>query len=791
MADIAWFADIGAGDVATVGGKNASLGEMYSNLTSEGIAVPNGFATTASAYRAFIDENDLAEALTGLVAEIDADSTVLIENARRMRDLIMHGTFSSSFEQEVLAAYHELSGHGEPVPVAVRSSATAEDLPNASFAGQQESYLMVIGDSELLSSIQKAFSSLFTARAISYRTDMGFDHMAVALSVGVQHMVRADSGVSGVMFTLDPDTGFRDVIVIDSIWGLGENIVQGRSTPDEFHVHKPAMRNGFDSITRTIIGEKELTMRYSEEGHRIVNEPTRAELRRTKTLNSSEVMLLARWGDAIERHYTKRNRFETPMDIEWAKDGVTGELFVVQARPETIHSRATTARIRQFSITERGSVLSSGIAIGAGVASGIARVVDNPADLEQVTAGDVLVTSTTDPDWEPIMKRAAAIVTEHGGRTAHAAIVARELGIPAVVGAVAARRTIAGGRVVTVSCAEGAVGYVYEGSVPFEVEDIDLDALPSTETKVMINLADPDQAYTLAALPVDGVGLARMEFILANAVRVHPMALLNYDSLTREVRRHIDELTHAFQSREQFFVHTLSEGVATIAAAFFPRPVILRFSDFKTNEYRNLIGGADFEPHEENPMIGWRGASRYIDPAYQPAFEMEAEAVLRVRNVLGLKNLHVMVPFCRSPQEGRAVIDVLDKNGLRRGDDGLQILVMAEIPSNILNAAAFAEIFDGFSIGSNDLTQLTLGVDRDSERVATAFNEMDPAVLVACQMLLEAAHDAGVPVGVCGQAPSDYPEFAEFLVEHDVSSISLSPDALLKTVVRIAALEAS
>ncbi len=789
MSIIRWFGEIGAGDVAIVGGKNASLGEMYSNLTSEGVAVPNGFATTAAAYRQFIEDNDLTPPLSSLLQQIDDDPDRLVDNARQIRDVIMNASFSPDFKDNVTAAYRELSGSAEPVPVAVRSSATAEDLPTASFAGQQESYLMVVGEWALLSSIQKAFSSLFTARAINYRIDMGFDHMAVALSVGVQHMVRSDSGVSGVMFTLDPDTGFRDVIVIDSIWGLGENIVQGRSTPDEFHVHKPTMRDGFTSITRAIVGEKELTMRYSDEGRRIVNEPTRAEMRRSLTLNSDEVMQLARWGDLIERHYSDRNGTETPMDIEWAKDGVTGELFVVQARPETIHSQTTGAVVRQYAVSGRGPILSSGIAIGSAVASGVARVVDDPTQLEQVRQGDVLVTSTTDPDWEPIMKRAAAIVTEHGGRTAHAAIVARELGIPAVVGAAAARRSIPDGRPVTVSCAEGAVGYVYEGEIAFQVRDINLDTLPSTRTKIMINLGDPDQAYTLAALPVAGVGLARMEFILAGAVQVHPMALLSYEALPSDVRRHIDEITYGFESRGQFFVHKLSEGVATIAAGFYPRPVIVRFSDFKTNEYRNLIGGTQFEPHEENPMIGWRGASRYIDPAYQPAFEMEAQAVKRVRNVLGLKNLHIMVPFCRSVHEGRAVLDILDKHDLRRGDDGLEILVMAELPSNIFNAGAFAELFDGFSIGTNDLTQLVLGVDRDSERVARAFDEMDPAVLRACEMLLDVANEAGKPVGVCGQAPSDYPEFAEFLVEHGVSSISLSPDALVETVIRVAAIE--
>ncbi len=788
MKYIRWFEEIGSADVGSVGGKNASLGEMYSHLTQEGVAVPNGFATTADAYRMFLDENGLHQPIAALLAGLSEDNLAPV--ATQVRDLILAGRFSADFEQQVVDAYRRLGGDRHPVPVAVRSSATAEDLPTASFAGQQESFLMVVGDAPLLHSVKKAFASLFTARAISYRQDMGFDHMAVALSAGVQHMVRSDSGVSGVMFTLDPDSGFRDVIVINSIWGLGENIVQGRSTPDEFHIHKPTMRKGHASIIRSSIGAKELTMRYSEEGHRIVNEPTRSELRAVRTLKAAEIMQLAQWGEVIERHYTERTGVDMPMDIEWAKDGITGQLFVVQARPETVHSQAAKGLIRQYQITGTGPVLTTGIAIGSAAATGIARVVDDPGDIDRVATGDVLVTSTTDPDWEPIMKKAAAIVTEHGGRTAHAAIVARELGIPAIVGASGARRGVPGGEAITVSCAEGAVGKVYEGAVPFTVEEIDLDALPTTRTQIMVNLGDPDQAYTLGMLPVAGVGLARMEFILANAVQVHPMALLEYATLTREEQRAIDDITHGFESRGQFFVHALSEGIATIAAGFYPRPVILRFSDFKTNEYRNLVGGSSFEPYEENPMIGWRGASRYVDPSYQPAFEMEAEAVLRVRQVLGLKNLHVMVPFCRSPEEGQAVLDLLGKHDLRRGEDGLQILVMAELPSNVLNAAAFAELFDGFSIGSNDLTQLTLGVDRDSERVAHAFNELDPAVMRACAMLLEAAHAAGKPVGICGQAPSDYPEFAEFLVERGISSLSLNHDALLTTVARVAELEA-
>jgi len=671
----------------------------------------------------------------------------------------------------------------------VRSSATAEDLPNASFAGQQESFLYVHGATPLLEAVKRCFASLFTARAISYRRDMGISDAGVALSVGVQRMVRADTASSGVIFTLDPDTGFRDAVLVTAAWGLGENVVQGRVEPDEYYVHKPTLGKGFAGVLRRKCGAKEAKLVYQSDRHRLANLDTNAAERRRLCLSDDEVLTLARWAVTIEEHYSKVRGTPTPMDLEWAKDGVSGELFIVQARPETVYSQRGPAELELYHLREAGEVLGEGIAIGSAIGAGVSRVIASPEKIAEFQPGEVLVTDSTDPDWEPVMKIASAIVTERGGRTSHAAIVAREMGIPAVVGMNGAMTAIPGGADVTVSCAEGPVGHVYRGALPFDVERIDPHSLPATKTKVMLNLAQPDQAFALSHLPVDGVGLARMEFIFAGWVGVHPLALTRYDSLPYEVKRQVIAKTGGAADRIEYFIDRLSQGIATLAAAFYPKPVILRFSDFKTNEYAHLVGGEAFEPREENPMIGWRGASRYYHPEFREGFMLEVEAVKRVREVLGLTNLKVMIPFCRTPDEGQKVLDTMAAGGLVRGVDGLEVYVMAEIPANVFLADRFAELFDGFSIGSNDLTQLCLGVDRDSERIAPLFDERNEAVKRACVMLIEKAHAAGRPVGICGQAPSDYPDFAAFLVQHGIDSLSLAPDAVVATRRHIASLE--
>jgi pyruvate,water dikinase len=631
-------------------------------------------------------------------------------------------------------------------------------------------------------------ASLFTARAISYRAHMGFDHLKVALSVGVQRMVRADTGASGVIFTLDPDTGHRGFVYVTAIFGLGENIVQGRVVPDGYYVHKETLRQGFKALVYRRLGAKELTLTYDPREGRLKNRPTPPYLRNQFALKDEEALLLADWSLKIEDHYSQKRGAPTPMDIEWAKDGPTGELFVLQARPETVHSQKSPV-LRVYRLLDRGEVLAEGLAVGEAIAQGRARILRNPKEMDRFQEGEVLVTETTNPDWEPIMKKAAAIVTERGGRTSHAAIVARELGVPAIVGAAGATRGIPEGEEVTVSCAEGEVGRVYRGRLPYEVEEIHPESLPRTRTKILVNVGTPEEALKVSLLPTEGVGLLRMEFVFASHVRVHPLALTRYEALPKEVRRQVDEATEGYGDKRAYFVERLSEGIALIAAAFYPRPVLLRFSDFKTNEYARLIGGHLFEPKEENPMLGWRGASRYYHPDYKEGFLLEVAAVRRVREVLGLKNLMVMVPFCRTPEEGEKVLKVMEEGGLRRGEDGLEVYVMAEIPSNVLEAEAFAELFDGFSIGSNDLTQLALGLDRDSERVAHLFDERRETVKALCAMLIEKAHAKGRPVGICGQAPSDYPEFAAFLVERGIDSISLNPDALLRTVKKVAEME--
>ncbi|VCU52397.1 Phosphoenolpyruvate synthase [Thermus thermophilus] len=791
MRWVRFFHEVGLEDVPLVGGKNASLGEMIRELSPLGVRVPEGFATTSEAYWHFLEHNGLKEAIARELGELDPEDPKALQRvSRRLRNLILKGEYPKDLREEILKAYRKLSEEAgeEEIPVAVRSSATAEDLPTASFAGQQESFLYVQGEEDLLLHVKRAMASLFTARAISYRAHMGFDHLKVALSVGVQRMVRADDAASGVIFTLDPDTGHRGFVYLTAIYGLGENIVQGRVIPDGYYVHKETFREGFRAVVYRRLGAKELTLAFDPREGRLKNRPTPLYLRNRFALRDEEVLLLADWALKIEDHYSKKRGSPTPMDIEWAKDGPTGELFVLQARPETVHSQKSPV-LRVFRLLKRGEVLAEGLAVGEAIATGKARILKDPKEMDRFQEGEVLVTETTNPDWEPIMKKAAAIVTERGGRTSHAAIVARELGVPAVVGAVGATRSVPEGEEVTVSCAEGERGVVYRGRLPFEVEEIRPETLPRTRTRILVNVGTPEEALRTSLLPTDGVGLLRMEFVFASHVRVHPLALTRFETLPKEVRRQVEEVTEAYPDKRAYFVERLSEGIGLIAAAFYPRPVLLRFSDFKTNEYARLLGGHLFEPKEENPMLGWRGASRYYHPDYKEGFLLEVAAVRRVREEMGLKNLMVMVPFCRTPEEGEKVLEVMAEGGLRRGEGGLEVHVMAEIPSNVLEAEAFAELFDGFSIGSNDLTQLALGLDRDSERVAHLFDERRETVKRLAAMLIEKAHAKGKKVGICGQAPSDYPEFAAFLVERGIDSLSLNPDALLRTVREVAEVE--
>ncbi len=794
--DVRWFNDISIDDVPSVGGKNASLGEMYRKLDGLGVRVPNGFATTADAFRRFLVDNGLDRAIDQALDGLDrSDVDDLAARARRVRSMIRAADLGDELSAHIVRAYRELSTEAgvDPdtgVEVAVRSSATAEDLPEASFAGQQETYLMIHGDAAVLDAVQRCFASLYTARAISYRRDFDIDETDIALSACVQRMVRSDLASSGVMFTLDTDAGHRGVVYVTAAWGLGENVVQGQVVPDAFHVHKDRLAAGFTPLVGKALGAKELRMYYDAQADRVRNERTSAADRARFCIDDDEVLQLARWAVVIEDHYSSVRGMDTPMDIEWAKDGRTGELFIVQARPETVHSRrgagSTSAVLRIRHLRETGDVVGRGLAIGDRIAVGTTRVVADPSDMASLEVGEVLVAETTDPDWEPIMKRASALITERGGRTSHAAIVARELGIPAIVGASGARRALGSGREVTVSCAEGETGFVYDGRLRFDVEEVVLDELPDTRTDVMVNLGDPGAAYRTAMLPAAGIGLARMEFIFAAHVGVHPLALLRPGALTPEVASEVARATAGYDDPAGYLVDKVALGVGTLAAAFWPRPVILRFSDFKTNEYAGLLGGHLFEPTEENPMIGWRGASRYHHPDYREGFELELAAVHRVRHDFGLTNLKVMIPFCRTPDEGRKVIEVMAANGLVQGEDGLQVYVMTEIPANVLQADEFAEVFDGFSIGSNDLTQLTLGVDRDSDVVAPLFDERNPAVRRSCAMAIEAARAHGRRIGICGQAPTDYPDFTRFVVEEGIDSISVAPDAVVATLTVVA-----
>jgi pyruvate, water dikinase len=784
---------VGIADIPLVGGKNASLGEMIQQLANKGVKVPTGFATTAFAYRDFISAAGLEAKLREIFADLDVeDVNNLRRRGKQARLLMLKTPFPPELQSAIAYFYQNLcQEYGADTDVAVRSSATAEDLPDASFAGQQETYLNVHGLKSVLESCHKCFASIFTDRAISYRQLRGFDHFDVSLSVGVQKMVRSDLATSGVMFSIDTETGFKDAALITAAYGLGENIVQGAVNPDEYLVFKPTLKQGYRSIIEKRLGTKEIKMVYDLEGSKLTKNVAVPPSERTAfALSDDEIIQLGHWAGIIEEHYSQVRGIYTPMDIEWAKDGLTNELFVVQARPETVQSQKVQNVLRNYQLKAKGEVLLTGRSVGEMIGQGKAKVILDAHQISQFQPGDVLVTSRTDPDWEPVMKHASAIVTNSGGRTCHAAIIAREMGIPAIVGCGNATTVLKTGQEITVSCAEGETGKVYQGLLPYEVQEVALENLPRTRTQIMMNVGNPEEALGLTAIPNDGVGLARMEFIIANRIKIHPLALIHFDDLEDELDRYkIKELTAQYTDKTQFFVDKLAQGIGTIAAAFYPKPVIVRLSDFKSNEYANLLGGKQFEPKEENPMLGWRGASRYYDPRYREGFALECQAMKRVRDEMGLTNVILMVPFCRTPQEGRRVLAEMAKHGLVQGENNLQVYVMCELPSNVILADEFSQVFDGFSIGSNDLTQLTLGLDRDSELVAHLFDERDEAVKRMIAKAIATVKQHGRKIGICGQAPSDYPEFARFLVEQGIDSISLNPDSVLKTLLEIAAAE--
>ena len=785
---------VGLEAIGDVGGKNASLGEMIRELSAEGVRVPGGFATTAAAYRHFISSGQLQQELHTILDGLDGHDIAQLQAAgAAARSLLLNAALPTDLEQAILQAYRQLdvAGASEAASVAVRSSATAEDLPDASFAGQQETYLNVQGEAALLAACRRCFASLFTDRAISYRQINGFDHFEVALSIGVQRMVRADRACSGVMFSIDTETGFRNAVLLTAAYGLGENVVQGAVNPDEYLIFKPTLEQGFAPILSQRLGSKAIRMIYGDHGStRNVEVP--AEDRARYALSQEEALQLARWACRIERHYSERRGQPTPMDIEWAKDGISGELFILQARPETVESRRSTNLLRSWHLEpHQAELLCTGRAIGASVSSGRARILRHPSEIQRFQTGDLLVTERTDPDWEPILKRASGVITNQGGRTCHAAIIAREMGITAIVGAGDATERISDGDTITASCCEGDEGRVYRGALAFRVDERDIGELPSTRTRILMNVGNPEEAFSQAAIPCDGVGLARLEFVIANHIRVHPMALLQPERLRDPAEREaIAALTAGYAHPADYYVDLLAQGMARLAAAFHPRPVILRFSDFKSNEYAKLLGGSSFEPNEENPMIGWRGASRYYAPGFREAFALECRALRRVREQMGLTNVIPMVPFCRTPEEGDRVLAEMARQGLVRGDNGLEVYVMCELPSNVIAAEAFAERFDGFSIGSNDLTQLTLGLDRDSALVADLFDERNQAVVELIRMAIRTAKRCGRKIGICGQAPSDHPEFAELLVREGIDSISLNPDAVINTRLKVAAIEA-
>ncbi|MGR5337106.1 phosphoenolpyruvate synthase [Vibrio gigantis] len=778
-----WFNGLSMEDVDKVGGKNASLGEMVSNLSNAGVSVPNGFATTSYAFNDFLDYKGLDERIHQLLDELDVeDVDALRKTGATIRQWVLDAPFPESLEQDIRDNYRELIEDNEELSVAVRSSATAEDLPDASFAGQQETFLNVKGIDAVLEATKHVYASLFNDRAISYRVHQGFDHRGISLSAGIQRMVRSDKASSGVMFTLDTESGFDQVVFITSSWGLGEMVVQGAVNPDEFYVHKPMLESGHYPIVKKTFGSKLIKMIYStnqEIGKQVDIIDTDTQERNEFSLNDEEIKELAKQAMIIEKHYQR------PMDIEWAKDGIDGKLYIVQARPETVCSQSDQNVIERYELNNKADVLVEGRAIGQRIGSGPVRLVDSLDQMSLVQEGDVLVTDMTDPDWEPVMKKASAIVTNRGGRTCHAAIIARELGIPAIVGCGTATSNLNDGDTVTVSCSEGETGYVYQGELDFEIKRSEVDELPMLPTKVMMNVGNPDRAFDFAQIPNEGVGLARLEFIINKMIGIHPKALLNFDAQTDELKAEISERIRGYKDPIDFYVSKLTEGIATIASAFWPKRVIVRMSDFKSNEYSNLVGGKTFEPHEENPMLGFRGASRYISPVFEDCFELETQAIKRVRNEMGLKNVEIMIPFVRTPSEAASVIDILAKFDLRRGDQGLKVIMMCELPSNAILADEFLKYFDGFSIGSNDMTQLTLGLDRDSGDVAHLFDERNPAVKAMLKMAIDAAAKAGKYVGICGQGPSDHDDLAEWLMEQGISSVSLNPDTVIDTWLKL------
>lgn len=791
---ILWFDQLCIEDVPLVGGKNASLGEMYKNLNPKGVNIPNGFAITAYAYRYILEKMQIKDKIKQILSDLNTkDLHNLQDRGDKVRRLIRTTEIPDELKKVIIEAYHHLSKqYGEDTDVAVRSSATAEDLPDASFAGQQDTYLNIKGPEELIDSCKKCFASLFTNRAISYREDKGFDHFTIALSIGVQKMVRSDLSSSGVMFSIDTESGFKDVAFITGAYGLGENVVQGAVNPDEFYVFKPTLKQGFKPIISKKIGSKEIKMIYTKDGkHPTKNVSVELSKQKEFCVSDEEILTLANWACIIEDHYSAKAGHFKPMDMEWAKDGITNQLFIVQARPETVHSQKDMTKLEEYVLKEKSTVLVEGRSVGSRIGAGEVNVIKDVKDIHSFKKGQVLVTDMTDPDWEPIMKIASAIITNRGGRTCHAAIISRELGITCVVGTKNGTEILKPGQKVTASCAEGDVGKIYEGKLKFEIEKHDLGNLPETKTKIMMNVGNPEEAFEFSFIPNQGVGLAREEFIINSYIKIHPLALLHFDKIHGADKEKIIELTAGYDDKKQYFIDMLAQGIGKIASAFYPKKVILRLSDFKSNEYSNLIGGTYFEPSEDNPMIGWRGASRYYDDNYKEAFALECEAIKKVRGEYGLKNVIIMVPFCRTIKEAHNVIAEIEKSGLKHHEDGLEIYGMCEIPSNVILADEFLDIFDGFSIGSNDLTQLTLGLDRDSEIVSHIYDERNPAVKKLIADVIEVANRKGKYIGICGQAPSDYPEFAQFLVEKGIQSISLNPDTVIKTTLKIAETEKS
>jgi len=782
------FNEVKIEDIPLVGGKNASLGEMYRELKQKGVEIPNGFAVTAFAYKHFMSVTGLKEKIKDLLLTLNTkDTQNLMAHGKKVREEILKAKIPEEIEKEIIYHYKKLSHEYKEkyTDVAIRSSATAEDLPDASFAGQQDTFLNIRGEEKILEACKKSFASLFTDRAISYREDKGFNHFDISLSIGIQKMVRSDLASSGVMFSIDTESGFKDVVYITSIYGLGENIVQGAVNPDEFYVHKPTLKKGFNSIISKKVGDKKLKMIYSEESNKPVKNIFVNEKECNRySITDNEILKLAKWAVTIEEHYKK------PMDMEWAKDGKLGKLFIVQARPETVQSQKDLNKLEEYLLKEKGKILVEGKSVGSKIGSGKVRIIKDASVINYFKKGEVLVTEMTDPDWEPIMKIASAIITEKGGRTSHAAIISREFGIPAIVGTNDATHKLKNGEFVTVSCAEGEKGFVYSGKLKYKIITHNLKKIPKTKTKIMLIAGTPEQAFEQSFIPNDGVGLAREEFIISSYIKIHPNALINFENLKdKKLKDKIESLTLNYKNKRQFYIDKLAEGIGTLAAAFYPKDVIVRTSDFKTNEYRNLIGGELYEPNEENPMIGWRGASRYYSKNFIEAFKLECYALKKVRNEFGLKNVKIMIPFCRTVEEGKKVQKIMKTCGLKRGKKGLEIYVMCEVPSNVLLADEFSKIFDGFSIGSNDLTQLTLGLDRDSEIIASVSNENDPAVKKFVLEIIEKAKKNKRKIGICGQAPSDFPEFAKFLVEKGIDSISLNPDSVIKTILEISKVE--